>query len=180
MKALILRDTHGKDHTFSKLHLDNEYQCEGIEDEYRAIKVKGETRVPEGIYPLKCRVSPSFSKYFYSHPTTYELITREEYQRNPGKYSGYTPHELIWIDPIPGFQFVLLHWGNTDDDTEGCYIVGTARGLISGQPAVTSSKAAYMRVYPKIMRAIKSGEPCTVEYKSINFNPAYINNLVEA
>lgn len=180
MKALVLRDVHGADHTFSKLHLDDTYQCEGIEDEYRTVKVKGETRVPDGVYPLKARISPSFSKHFYSHPTTYELVTREEYFKYPGRYSGYTPHELIWIDPIPGFQYVLLHWGNTDDDTEGCYIVGTSRGVLNGQAAVMASKLAYVKVYPKIMRAIKSGVPCTVEYRSINFNPKNITNLVEA
>ena len=55
------------DWTISHLHINGVSTYYGVEDEIRAVKVKGETAVDYGIYKLGIRYSPKFSKeYYYS------------------------------------------------------------------------------------------------------------------
>lgn len=171
-RYVVERYEHDKDWTLSHLYApDGRLLCFGIEDEFRVVKVKGETRIPDGIYKLGHRQSPKFSAAFLMNESC-QLITPSQKANNPNAYKSYNKnHELIWIMNVPGFEYVLLHWGNTDDDTDGCFIVGNTVSIIGGQKAVTNSKVTYMSIYPAIMRDILSGSEVEIEYKSINFNP---------
>ncbi len=173
MKNLItvLRQPSLTDCTLSNFQADdNSFKGVGVEDEKRDEKVKGETRIANGIYPLSLRVSPKFSKEYYcdddgnliwhKHRTTVELQKRY-----------HAPHELIWVMDVPGFDYILLHWGNTDDDTEGCYIVGSAFGKINGQNGVVASRKKYVEIYPIIWRAIEQAE-ANKEVLSITYKDA--------
>lgn len=112
----------------------------GIEDEIRTVKVKGETAIPAGTYPLALRHSPKFSK---AHG-----------------------HEMIWIKDVPGFEFILIHTGNTDADTEGCYIVGSSVGVLNGKVAVLASKAIYEKLYAAVVSDIKKGG-ATIQFTNL-------------
>ena len=49
-------------------------------------------------------------------------------------------HPGTWeITNVPGRSAILLHTGNTVDDTEGCVIVGSPVGSLNGKPAVLHS-----------------------------------------
>ncbi|MDB5235448.1 MAG: hypothetical protein JWR44_2441, partial [Hymenobacter sp.] len=48
-------------------------------------------------------------------------------------------------------------WGNTDDDTDGCYIVGSQIGAIGGQMGVLASRLAYVKLYAQVASAIRAG-----------------------
>ena len=171
-KYLVQRYEHDKDWTLSHLYApDGKLLCFGIEDEFSAVKVKGETRIPDGVYKLGHRVSPKFSSSYWVN-SEFKLISSTQKAERSQFYKGYDKqHELIWIMNVPGFEYVLLHWGNTDDDTDGCYIVGNILTVIGGQKSVGNSRATYMSIYPQIMKDIMSGEEVLIEYKSINFNP---------
>ena len=136
----VERFIHKPDWTISRVYLEDKLFCFAIEDEYRTIKVKGETAIPDGVYKLGTRFSPKFSP---------------EYN-----------HEMIWVKDVPNFEFILIHWGNTDDDTDGCLIVGSKIGIIKGQDAVLSSRDTYLKLYTKVIDRIRKGNE-TIEYISI-------------
>lgn len=46
------------------------------------------------------------------------------------------------LEDVPGRSAILLHAGNTDEDTRGCILVGRRFGDMSGIPAVLESQAA--------------------------------------
>jgi hypothetical protein len=144
------------DWTISRLYLSGAQFCYVIEDEIRGEKVHGETAIPYGIYDLGARVSPKFSSTYYWNDSKQRLITAKEHRS--GLFgSGYKPHELLWVLNVPNFEFILLHWGNTDDDTEGCLIVGNSIGMVGKQEGVLNSRITYQELYPKIYPLVKSG-----------------------
>jgi hypothetical protein len=139
LKVLVERYDFKPDWTIGRLFINGVFVCFTVEDEMRKLKVKGETSIPYGVYPLGLRWSPKFSATFN--------------------------HEMIWIQNVPNFEYVLLHWGNTDDDTDACLIVGDIVGTLKGQAAVLNSKDTYKAVYPFIANHLKSGGKAVIEYK---------------
>lgn len=141
MKLLVERMEHGQDYTIGKLYIDGIFHCYTIEDQKNEKKVHGETRIPDGTYKVGTRWSP--------------------------KFSPKTNHEMLWVKDVPGFEYILIHTGNTDDDTEGCLVLGKRLGSLNNQRAVLDSKTAYNEVYPIVRKAIDLGEEVTITYKSI-------------
>lgn len=58
------------------------------------------------------------------------------------------PHNTVkfpntWaLQDVPGRSSILLHAGNTEDDTHGCVLVGRRFADMNGKPAVAESQAA--------------------------------------
>ena len=140
------------DSTLGRLLVNNVPDGYVVEDEIRAVKVKGETAIPYGIYNLGLRQSPKFSKAFlWSDARNLLIKPASKYKYfEDGFKDDWRPHDLIWLKNVPNFEYVLIHWGNTDDDTEGCLIVGNKTGILNGQEAVLSSKDYYLNLYPRI------------------------------
>ncbi len=164
MKVTVLRQPSEADWTLSSFLFDDKQMGVGVEDEKREVKVKGETRIPEGVYKMDLRVSPKFS-YSYYRDDDGNLIETKARTTIELQNKYHTAHEMIWVKDVPDFEFILWHWGNTDDDTDGCYIVGSTFGVIDKQKAVLASRDKYKEVYPILFKAIKKGG-VTVEYKS--------------
>lgn len=62
------------------------------------------------------------------------------------KYSG-TKYKNVWIlHNVPNRSAILIHWGNTEDHTEGCIIVGSMFGNLGKKKAVLRSKEAFARI----------------------------------
>jgi hypothetical protein len=119
--------------TLGRLFIDNRFACYTLEDEYQPAKIAGETRIPAGTYRLALRESPRFSP----------------------KYG----HEMIWLKDVPGFEFVLIHCGNTKDDTAGCILIGDCAHVTpGGRSSLSESRKAYNKIYPIIAEAIREGE----------------------
>jgi hypothetical protein len=160
---IVERFEFNPDWTLSKFYIKGIRFGVGVEDELRTVKVHGETAIPAGVYKLTLTDSPKFSKFYFSSNTRPEIskVQTHEYPN---------PHKLITVNDVPNFSRVLWHWGNTDDDTEGCYIVGTSIGVIKGQRGVVESRKKYEQIYPMIRSIIETnnskGISTFVEYKN--------------
>ena len=55
MKLELKRFSAQSDTTLGLMFLDGEFECFTLEDEYRAEKIKGETRIPAGTYKVEKR-----------------------------------------------------------------------------------------------------------------------------
>ena len=151
MKLKVLRYNSEADSTngllFEVNDLGNQFLCYTLEDEHRVLKVKGETRIPAGIYNIKLRKEGGF----------HERYTK----KYPDIHIG-----MLHIIDVPGFEFILIHTGNTDEHTSGCLILGDSQenNTIIKDGFVGKSVNAYRRIYPKIAKAIDNGEEVTIEY----------------
>lgn len=145
MKLKVIRYHSTEDYTLGMLlnvSKGIEFLCYTLEDEHRDVKVKGETRIPSGTYSITLRTTGGFH-------TKYE----EKY--------GKMHKGMLWVRDVPGFEYILIHTGNTDEHTAGCLLVGNTSDL---KGFVGSSTTAYKRIYPAIAKALESGEAVTIEY----------------
>lgn len=147
MRILVYRYNSAEDHTNSIMLIDGKFQCYGIEDEYRETKVKGETRIPDGIYNIEFRTEGGF---------------HERYKKT---YKGW--HKgMLWIKDVPNFEYILIHKGNSDEDTAGCYLVATSNS--GGENFSGGSGTAYKKIYPKIRNALKRGEKVSIQFATLD------------
>ena len=88
------------------------------------------------------------------------------------KYSKRFPHihvGMLHVLNVPGFEYILIHCGNTDEHTAGCLLVGDSQenNQITKNGFIGKSTQAYKRIYPRIAEAIDCGETVTITYKTI-------------
>lgn len=138
---LVLRRFYSQpDYTISYLSFNDrgfkQFVCFALEDEFRKVKVKKETRIPAGSYKLDLREEGS--------------LTKKYAKKYPRMHQG-----MIWLRKVLGFKYIYIHVGNTDDDTEGCIVVGEYNSIIPYK--VSASIKTYGRIYPMIAAAIKAG-----------------------
>jgi len=121
-----------------------------LEDEQRDTKVFGETRIPNGVYKLGLRKVGGYH----------------------ARYTKRFPHihiGMLHVLNVPGFEYILIHCGNTDEHTAGCLLVGDSQenNLITKDGFIGKSTQAYKRIYPRIAEALDCGEEVTKTYKTI-------------
>ncbi len=155
MKLEVLRFSSGRDSTsgalFSVVEGVRTFLCYTLEDEYRDNKVYSETRIPAGIYEIRFRTVGGFhAKYS---------------KRFQDIHKG-----MLHIVDVPGFDYVLVHCGNTDEHTAGCLLVGDTQNnnMVEEDGFIGRSTAAYKRIYPKIAKALEQGEEVTITYIDYN------------
>ena len=123
------------------------FLCYTLEDEFREIKVNGETRIPAGTYNITLRTEGGFN------------------QRYTEKFGSDFNKGMLWVRDVPGFEYILIHIGNDDDDSEGCLLVGDSQNQnITKKGFIGSSTDAYKRIYPPIADALERGENVTITY----------------
>ena len=150
MDLEVLRVSSCKDST-SGLFFDTtngrSFLCYTLEDEYRSDKVKGETRIPAGTYNITHRTVGGFTKRYQN--------------RFPEIHNG-----MLWVRDVPGFDYILIHTGNTDEHTAGCLIIGDSQenNQLKSNGFIGRSNQAYKRIYPRISAAILAGETVTITY----------------
>lgn len=108
-----------EERTLGKLYINKEFFCSTIEDKYRDLskekKVYGETCIPFGTYKVIINMSP--------------------------KYGRLMPRLL----DVPHFDGILIHYGNTEQDSAGCIIVGKR----SGQKVI-NSRDTFNRLFARL------------------------------
>tara|TARA_X000001382_G_scaffold43929_1_gene29659 strand:+ start:326 stop:802 length:477 start_codon:yes stop_codon:yes gene_type:complete len=150
MKLEVLRFSSGKDSTSGLLFdvsNDRQFLAYTLEDEYRDNKVYSETRIPAGTYKIRLRTEGGFhAKYS---------------KRFQDIHKG-----MLHIVDVPGFDYILIHCGNTDEHTAGCLLVGDTQNnnMVEEDGFIGRSTAAYKRIYPSIAEALEQGKEVTIEY----------------
>lgn len=151
MKLLLKRIALRPTYTIGKLYIDGAYICDVLEDPVRDLnkngvfdngerKIYGETAIPYGTYEITMKVkSPKFSR-----KATYAWC------------GGYLPRLLN----VPHFEGILLHAGNSAQDSHGCPLVGENK--IVGK-LVNSMHTLRNKVYPLLKKASDKGEIITIE-----------------
>lgn len=154
MELQVLRFSSGEDSTngilFEISPSCREFLCYTLEDEKRDIKIMGETRIPEGKYKITLRNEGGY--------------TAKYKKRFPDIHKG-----MLWVRDVPNFEYILIHCGNTDENTGGCLLVGDnqSNNLIKKDGFIGQSTQAYKRIYSYISEAILRGEEVTIEYIEI-------------
>lgn len=136
----VLRYSDDGDSTLGLMYIDGAFSCYVLEDEHRNQKVYEETRIPEGVYPVKLRKEGGFHKRY-----------KKSFE---GIHVG-----MLELQNVPDFEYILIHIGNDDEDTAGCLLVGnTANNNAVDAGFVGHSRDAYLNVYPKIANALLEDE----------------------
>lgn len=147
MLLTVERFAFGRDSTLGELLVDGVHECYTLEDERRVRKVPGETCIPEGIYPVMLRDEGGMHQRYDVRFTTLH-------------------RGMIWLRNVSNFQWVYIHIGNDDKDTDGCILVGRHPVVLpDGEFKVASSTEAYVALYRKILAAMDSGEIVLVRVK---------------
>ena len=159
MKLDVVRTQFGEDATNGMLFINGVFECFTLEDEVRNVKVHSETAIPLGEYEIKLRTEGGFHTKYTS--------------RYGSMHKG-----MLWLQDVPGFTWILIHTGTTDQHTAGCLLLGeTQQDLDKGKDGfVGGSGDAYKKAYPKIAKAILNGEKVTIKYTNINLEEKQISN----
>lgn len=121
----LFRFWSDNDFTLGLVRIDGIGECFSLEDEYREVKVKGETRIWANRYQLKLRLveSPMTLKYRKIYP-------------------WFDWH--IQVMDVPNFDYVYIHTGNNDDHTDACILLGETADV---DGFIGRSRKAYERFY---------------------------------
>jgi hypothetical protein len=146
MLLKVQRVIHDNESTLGKLYVDGKFICHTLEDEPRTEKVKGETRIPAGKYRVTLRTEGGF------------------HQRYVARFGAAFHKGMLWVRDVPGFEWILIHLGNTEQDTDGCILVGmTVRPNGRGGGEIAGSEIAYRALYPVVRDALLRKEPVDIE-----------------
>ena len=128
MELKLRRIAKRPTYTIGHLYNGDSYVCDSLEDTWRDLnkvkKVKGKTAIPEGRYRIIMAYSQRFGR------------------------------EMPLLCDVPQFVGILIHAGNTDEDTEGCILVGENK--VIGK--VVNSRYHAQIVSEMINDAIENGE----------------------
>lgn len=129
--------------TGSHLFVDGRPFSFVVEDGYRDKKVKHETRIPGGRY----RILPRTEGKFFA------------------KYARLYGHKFVpWLQDVPGFEFILIHTGNTVIDTSGCLLVNRSIGIGRDNNYFGSdSSTVYKLLYSLMEKALDRSEEIWIE-----------------
>lgn len=142
MKLLLDRFFKGPKYTVGHLYIDGKYFCDTIEDvdrglldsmslaEIQSKKIPSETAIPRGTYKVTLDVvSPKYSKRDF-----YIKVCK-----------GKVPRLLN----VKGFEGILIHAGNTEEDSAGCIILGENK--VKGK--VINSRSTFEKFYNTLIKS---------------------------
>lgn len=141
MELLLKRFTSDAQSTLGVMTVNGVKECFTLEDEKRTIKVPGETRIPAGRYEVRYRKVDSG-------------LTLKYRQRFPLWFKFH-----LELQGVPNFQYVYIHIGNTEKDSDGCILVGKGYTINkSGADTITQSAVAFEALYKKVAAALDRNE----------------------
>ena len=133
MKLKVERLWKKPGYTVGRLYVDGKFFCNTLEDTVRDLnrerKIPGKTAIPYGEYKVVFNWSPKFGR------------------------------NLPRLLNVPAFEGILIHPGNTADDSSGCILVG--KNTKVGR--LTESRYTSDRLNVLVKDAQRKGESITIE-----------------
>jgi hypothetical protein len=141
MELKLQRRFKGTSYTIGSLYIDDKYFCDTLEDTDRGItqksplkyiqlvKVMHKTAIPVGTYKVIVNLSPAKQR----------MLPR--------------------LQDVPGFEGILIHRGNSADDSSGCILVGENK--VKGR--VINSTGYEVKLVEILTEAQNKNEPITIE-----------------
>lgn len=146
MELNLKRKYKDPKYTIGDLYINDKLFCNTIEDtdrglkdsmtltDIKAKKVYGQTAIPTGTYEIDMNtVSPKFKNRSWAKP-----------------YGGKLPRLI----DVKGFDGVLIHVGNTAEDSLGCILVG--KNTVKGK--VKESTTTFNKLMTLLLKAHLKGE----------------------
>lgn len=121
MQIKVVRKEYTPKSTIGELSINDRFECFTLEDRIRAAKVRETTAIPHGNYEVVVTWSNRFKR------------------------------PLPLLMNVPNFEGVRIHTGNTDENTEGCLLVGKTKR----PDFVGDSRVAFEALFPKIQEAVQ-------------------------
>ncbi|EGO9778801.1 hypothetical protein IU846_001130 [Campylobacter jejuni] len=133
MKITINRRYTGKTCVIGKFKvLDDDdkilFECFALEEDKEGLESGKDLRIPEGNYNLRRHTPSRFEN-------TLRSITKKDDDTMINVYN----------DDVPASRAILIHWGNTDKDTQGCILLGLTKD--NNNESVGQSRQACKEFY---------------------------------
>ncbi len=151
MKLTVVRHQFGTDATNGLLFINGIFECYTVEDQYQAVKVMHETCIPEGTYDIKFRKTGGF------------------HERYDKRYKN-AHYGMLHLQDVPNFTYILIHAGNSSDDSSGCLLTTTTQTDLDSAKAGFGgqSQLAYKRMYDKVAKVLLQNKPVEIEITTID------------
>lgn len=130
--------------TLGLMFLQGKFFAYTLEDTHQDEKNHGNTRIPQGVYPLQLNRNVTGLTQTY---------------RN--KFSWFDFH--VEIKEIPNFSLVYIHIGNTHIDTKGCVLIADGVNAADPQKMISHSRLAFERFYKTIHPLLNSNRKLTIQ-----------------
>ncbi|EJW3068657.1 hypothetical protein OBY49_001174 [Campylobacter coli] len=132
MKVTINRRYTGKTCVIGKFKvLDDEekilFECFSLEEDKEGLESGKDLRIPEGNYNLRRHTPSRFEN------TLRSITKKDDTMIN------------VYNDEVPSSRAILIHWGNTDKDTQGCILLGLTKD--NNNESVGQSRLACKEFY---------------------------------
>ncbi|ELR3214008.1 hypothetical protein QSD11_001638 [Campylobacter coli] len=132
MKIKIIRRYTGKTCVIGKFKVldDKEkilFECFSLEEDKEGLESGKDLRIPEGNYNLRRHTPSRFEN------TLRSITKKDDTMIN------------VYNDEVPSSRAILIHWGNTDKDTQGCILLGLTKD--NNNESVGQSRQACKEFY---------------------------------
>lgn len=129
-KLKLIRKTFTDTTCIGELYFNDKFFCYTLEDKDRGLfkglpidailkaKIHSKTAIPYGAYDVHLTYSP--------------------------KFKAITPR----LKDVPGYEGVLMHWGNYAKDTEGCILTGDTKST----DFIGNSRQAFSRLMVELKK----------------------------
>lgn len=154
MELLVDRRWPKATYTIGRFFINGKLTCNTLEDADRGLsqydplsqiwstKIPNETAIPKGRYRVRMDiVSPKYGAIQY--------------------YRNLTDGKMPRLEDVPGFSGILIHPGNSPEDTSGCLLLGA--NTVKGR--LTNSRYWFETVYREMRKAADKGEEIWITIK---------------
>jgi len=140
----LLRYSDDGQTTLGLLEINDSFYCYTLEDSYHEEKISGQTRIPNGTYPIQ----------FKKEETELTIKYRERFPE------WFTWH--LQLQGVPGFNSIYIHNGGDHTNTEGCILVSDSLSVSNEKTFLSNSRETFRRFYGYMQEQLNKNIPARI------------------